>query len=106
MKGKSQDRGVFRNLAFNKALERGKLEDPAPLPTSIDPTWLNEHNDWIPYVLVANDAFFIERHCMKPYENALDRESVDGSVPQRSWRTAGTNFLVNVLKTKSNHENW
>ena len=105
MKGKSQDRGVFRNLAFNKALERGKLEDPAPLPTSIDPTWLNEQNDWLPTGF-ANDAFFIERHCMKPYENALDRESVDGSVPQGSWRTVGTNFPVNVLESKNNHENW
>ena len=57
------DRGVFRNSAFNNALERSKLNltDPAPLPTSTDPTLLHEQNDPLPYVFVANDVFPWER---------------------------------------------
>ena len=45
--GRISDRGVFRNSAFNKVLERDilNLPDPAPLPTSTDPTWLHEQNE-------------------------------------------------------------
>ena len=59
--GRISDGGVFRNSTFNKALERDKLNlsDPAPLPTSTDPTWLHEQNDPIPYVFVADDAFHL-----------------------------------------------
>ena len=72
------DRGVFRNAAFNKALERGKLNLPghALIPTSTDPTWLHEQNDLLPYVFVVNDAFFLGKHSKKPYPqtNLNDRK--------------------------------
>ena len=66
------DGGVFQNSALKrafKALERDKLNlpDPAPLPTSTDPTWLHEQNDPLHYVFVADDAFPLGNHCMKPY---------------------------------------
>ena len=63
------DRGTFRNLAFSKVLERGKLNlpDPAPIPTSTDPTWLHEQNDTLSYVFVANAAFPLGKHSKKPY---------------------------------------
>ena len=66
-RGRISDGGVFRNSAFNKASQRDKLNllDPAPLPTSIDPTWLHEQNDPLPYVFVADDAFPL--HFLKPY---------------------------------------
>ena len=68
-RGRISDAGVFRNSAFNKASERDKLNlpDPAPLPTSTDPTWLHEQNDPLPYVFVADDAFSLGKHFMKPY---------------------------------------
>ena len=61
------DGGVFQNLVFNKALERDKLNllDPAPLPTSTDPTWLHKQNGPLPYVFVTDDAFPLGKHCMK-----------------------------------------
>ena len=72
------DRGAFRNLAFSKVLERGKLNlpDPAPIPTSTDPTWLHEQNDTLPYEFVANDAFPLGKHSKKPYPqtNLNDRK--------------------------------
>ena len=72
------DRGAFRNLAFSKVLERGKLNlpDPVPIPTSTDPTWLHEQNDTLPYEFVANDAFPLGKHSKKPYPqtNLNDRK--------------------------------
>ena len=63
------DGGVFQNLVFNKALERDKLNllDPAPLPTSTDPTWLHKQDGPPPYVFVTDDAFPLGKHCMKLY---------------------------------------
>ena len=54
--GRTSDRGVFRNSAFNNTLERSKwnLTDPAPLPTSTNPTLLHEQNDLLPYVMYSS----------------------------------------------------
>ena len=64
------DKGVYRNSTSYKALENGSLNlpDPVPLPGSDDPQWIfDQCNEPIPYVLVADDAFSLGRHCMKPF---------------------------------------
>ena len=67
--GEISDGGVFWNSVFNKALERDKLNlpDSALFSTSTDPNWLHEQNDPLPYAFVADDAFPLGNHCMKPY---------------------------------------
>ena len=68
--GRISDRGVYRNPTFYKALENRSLNlpDPVLLPGSDDPQWMfDQCNEPIPYVLVANDAFPLGRHCMKPF---------------------------------------
>ena len=67
--GRISDRGVFQNSAFNKVLERDilNLPDPAPLPTSTDPTWLHDRMKHFSYVFVADEPFPLGKHCMKPY---------------------------------------
>ena len=68
--GRISDGGVYRNSTFYKALENGSfnLPDLLPLPGSDDPQWMfDKCNESIPYVLVADDAFPLGRHCMKPF---------------------------------------
>ena len=78
--GRISDGGVFRNCEFNKALENGKLNlpKPTPLPTSTDPNAAYDKNDPLPYVFVADDAFPLGEHCMKPYAqtNLSDRKRI------------------------------
>ena len=62
--------GVYRDSAFYKALENESLNlpDPIPLPKSKDPRWMFDQSDEpIPYVFVADDAFPLGKHCMKPF---------------------------------------
>ena len=68
--GRVSDEGVYRNSTFYKALENGSLNlpDPVPLPGSDDPQWMfDQFSEPIPYLLVADDAFPLGRHCMKPF---------------------------------------
>ena len=68
--GRISDGGVYRNSTFYKALENGSLSlpDPVPLPGSDDPQWMfDQCNEPIPYLLVADDAFPLGIHCMKPF---------------------------------------
>ena len=78
--GRISDGGVFRNCEFNKALENGTLNlpEPTPLPTSTDPNATYDRNDPLPYVFVADDAFSLSEHCMKPYAqaNLSDRKRI------------------------------
>ena len=96
--GRISDRGVFRNSAFNNALERSKLNltDPAPLPTSTDPTLLHEQNDLLPYVFVANDAFPLGKNCMKPYPqtNLSHRKRLLNYRPSRIRRISENVFGI------------
>ena len=82
------DGDVFRNSAFNKGLERYKLNlpDPAPLSTSTDPTWPHEQNDPLSYVFVIDDAFPLGKHCMKPYSQTyLVFGAVDFACLKLQW---------------------
>ena len=68
--GRISDEGLYRNSTFYKGLENGPLNlpDPVPLPGSDDPQWMfDQCNEPIPYVLVADDAFPLGRHCMKSF---------------------------------------
>ena len=67
--GRTSNGSMYYNSTFYKAFENGSLNfsDPMPLPGSDDPQWIfDQCNEVIPYVLVADDAFHLERHCMKP----------------------------------------
>jgi hypothetical protein len=66
--GRMSDGGVFLQTALYKALENGKLNvpDPQPLPGSNTPT---------PYVFVADDAFPLSTHIMKPFPGELQTGS-------------------------------
>ena len=75
------DGGVFRNSVFNFRLSINSLNLPnsKPLPASNDPFWLSTgEQKKIPMVFVADDAFPLTKHCMKPYDrkNLSDEERV------------------------------
>ena len=79
--GRFSDGRLYRNSTFYKALKNGSLNlpDPVPLPRSDDFLWMfDQCNEPIPYVLVANDAFLLGRHCMKPFpqSNLSDRKRI------------------------------
>ena len=80
-RGRISDGGVCRNSAFYKALENASLNlpDPVSLPKSKDPRWMFDQSDEpIPYVFVADDAFPLGKHCMKPFpeSNLSDRNRI------------------------------
>lgn len=58
--GRVSDGGVFNNSSFANALENGSLHLPAPEP-------LPGRSMDVPYVIVADDAFAIKPHIMKPF---------------------------------------
>ena len=75
--GKISDGGVFRDCSMNHALSNNALNLPPPqaLPESDDPKWLHsqEEDIKVPFVFVADSAFPLTQHCMKPYpEKGLD----------------------------------
>ena len=79
--GRISDGGVFRNSVFNFRLSNNSLNHPnsKPLPASNDPLWLSiAEQKKIPMVFVANDAFSLTKHCMKPYgrKNLSDEERI------------------------------
>ena len=77
--GRIRDGGVYCNSTFYIALENGALNLPDPVSGSDDPQWMFDHcNEPIPYVLVAEDAFPLGRHCMKPFpeSNLSDRKRI------------------------------
>lgn len=66
--GRISDGGVFRNTVFYKKLENQELnlpQDEALPGRAIS----------VPYTLVADDAFPLTRHIMKPYATDLNRGS-------------------------------
>ena len=68
--GRISDGGVSRNSSFYTALESGALNlpEPKPLPLSSDPSWIFDQSSVpIPYYTVADDAFPLGLHCMKPF---------------------------------------
>lgn len=66
--GRISDGGVFRNTTFFKKMENHQLELPSdhPLPGKELPT---------PHVFLADDAFALSRHILKPYKGVYDKGS-------------------------------
>ena len=67
--GRISDGGVFRNSSLRKAINSNTLSIPEarPLPKSDLPEWCNHADDTpIPFVFVADYAFPLSDHCMKP----------------------------------------
>ena len=60
--GRQSDGSVFNNCSLGYAIENNKLNIP-------DPEKIGNSDKIIPYVLVADDAFGLKRHMMKPYPN-------------------------------------
>ena len=64
--GRISDGGVFRESSLNSALERNLLNIPSPQT-------LPERDVSVPFVVVADDAFPLKAHIMKPYsQRGLD----------------------------------
>ena len=79
--GRISDGGVYRNSSFYRALQDGSLglPDPEPLPQSSDPVYLHDQSTTpIPFMFVADDAFPLGVHCMKPFPqtNLTDRKRI------------------------------
>uniref|UniRef100_A0A336MP40 CSON001967 protein n=1 Tax=Culicoides sonorensis TaxID=179676 RepID=A0A336MP40_CULSO len=58
--GRHSDGGVFKNCTFYKALSQELLNIPSPTP-------LPGREIPVPFVLVADDAFAMSHHLLKPY---------------------------------------
>ncbi|XP_065067641.1 uncharacterized protein LOC135693179 [Rhopilema esculentum] len=68
--GRISDGGVYRNSSFSEKLSAIELNLPParPLPRSRNPAWTPyENEEDIPFVFVADSAFSLSKHCMKPY---------------------------------------
>ena len=79
--GRISDWGVFINSTFNLALPNNSLNRPDPkrLPVTNDPFWVTAGEPKkISMVFVADDAFPLTKHCMKPYgrKNLSDEKRV------------------------------
>lgn len=57
--GSEGDCSVFRNCEFGKSLHEGRLRIPDTLPV---------YGAETPYVFLADDAFPLTTHIMKPYK--------------------------------------
>ncbi|XP_065665346.1 uncharacterized protein LOC136086784 [Hydra vulgaris] len=60
--GRQSDGSVFNNCSLGYAIENNKLNIP-------DPEKIGNSDKILPYVLVADDAFGLKSHMMKPYPN-------------------------------------
>ena len=97
--GRISDGGVFRNSAFNLALSNNSLNlpDPKHLPATNDPFWVTAGEPKkIPMVFVADKAFPLTKHCMKPYgrKNLSDEERVFGYRCSRFRRISENAFGI------------
>lgn len=68
--GRISDGGVFRNTSFCEKLQHNKLNLP---PDNI----LKGRKRPVPYVFVADDAFAMQAHIMKPYSGTQQKGSIE-----------------------------
>jgi len=66
--GRISDGGVFRNSTLFKKLNENQLNLPPNKP-------LPGKETFIPYVFVADDAFGLSPHIMKPYAGVFNKGS-------------------------------
>jgi hypothetical protein len=77
--GSASDGGVFLQTSLKKDLDLGKLQLPRERP-------LAGGNLPVPYVMVADDAFALSKHLMKPYTGVNDEASPERIYNQRLSR--------------------
>lgn len=67
--GRISDGGVYRNSFFYRATQENLLDFPPdkPLPSSNNPFYDSGNAEKMPYVFLADDAFPLGKHCLKPY---------------------------------------
>ena len=67
--GRISDGGGYRNSFFYKATQENLLDLPPdkPLPVSNNPYYDSQNTEPMPYVFLADDAFPLGKHCLKPY---------------------------------------
>lgn len=67
--GRISDGGVMKNTSFYKKLQENELHLPSnrALPNT---------NQTLPYVFLADDAFPLEEHILKPYPGSHDKDSI------------------------------
>lgn len=68
--GRISDGGVFRNTSFFKKLDNNKLMLPVEASVS-------SKNILLPYVIVADDAFPLSSHIMKPFPGVYEKGSLE-----------------------------
>ena len=70
--GRISDGGVYRNSFFYKATQENLLDLPPdkPLPVSNNPYYDSQNTEPMPYVFLADDAFPLGKHCLKPYSQS------------------------------------
>ena len=97
--GRISDGGVYRNSSFYTALESGALNlpEPKPLPLSSDPPWIFDQSSVpIPHYIVADDAFPLGQHCMKPFSQVglTDRRRIFNYRISRMRRISENVFAI------------
>ena len=70
--GRISDGGVYRNSFFYKVTQENLLDLPPdkPLPVSNNPYYDSQNTEPMPYVFLAEDAFPLGKHCLKPYSQS------------------------------------
>jgi len=70
--GRISDGGVYRNSFFYRATQENLLNLPParPLPLSNDIFYNDQYTEPMPYVFLADDAFPLGEHCLKPYSQS------------------------------------
>ena len=70
--GRISDGGVYRNSFFYRATQENLLEllTGKPLPVSNNPYYDNQNTEPMPYIFLADEAFPLGKHCLKPYSQS------------------------------------
>jgi hypothetical protein len=89
--GRICDGGVFKCTSLYEKIEKGKLNLPA------DEALPGREN--VPFVFVADDAFALATHIMKPYPDHKPGESS----PERifNYRVSKARIIENIFRTLS-----
>ena len=100
--GRIHDGGAFRNTELNNRLVSDELNfaDPMELPESQYPAWnFTGESMSIPFVIVGDEAFPLNKHLMKPYSKTLRRCS-DGTFRIIAARFRIANSPINLTPEK------
>ena len=70
--GRTSDGGVYQNSFFYKATQENLLDlsPDKPLPVCNNPYYDSQNTEPMPYVFLADDAFPLGKHCLKPYSRS------------------------------------